>query len=184
MPPPPPRCSGWVTLRSFSQPYQPSPIPLSGRPAHRPFRGLLGVHSRCGMHTLAVTVFRDRYPGASAISSPPCLPRLLPAEAISPGGPCAHWKTPPCHGAHPLRTFPRAAAASPMRQEPADVVLRFPTIAWPSAIPRMVPNCGIGFLTVPWRPDPGRQVRDADDKKERSARDTSGPRGFHQSDAS
>jgi hypothetical protein len=29
------------------------------RPAHRPFRGLLGVHSRYGLHTRAVTVFRD-----------------------------------------------------------------------------------------------------------------------------
>ena len=43
------------TLRSFTQPYQPSPKGLSGRPAHRPFRGLLGVHSRCGLHTRAVT---------------------------------------------------------------------------------------------------------------------------------
>jgi hypothetical protein len=41
------------------QPYQPSPIWRSGRPAHRPFRGLLGVHSRYGLHTRAVTVFRD-----------------------------------------------------------------------------------------------------------------------------
>ena len=32
-----------------------SPIGLSGRPAHCPFRGLLGVHSRCGLHTRAVT---------------------------------------------------------------------------------------------------------------------------------
>ncbi|HEY6290259.1 MAG TPA: hypothetical protein VI455_01680, partial [Terriglobia bacterium] len=32
---------------------------MSGRPAHRPFRGLLGVHSRYGLHTRAVTVFRD-----------------------------------------------------------------------------------------------------------------------------
>jgi transposase len=38
-----------------TQPYQPSPITLSGRPAHRPFRGLLSVHSRCGPHTRAVT---------------------------------------------------------------------------------------------------------------------------------
>ena len=30
-----------------------------GRPAHRPFRGLLGVHSRYGLHTRAVTVYRD-----------------------------------------------------------------------------------------------------------------------------
>src|SRR5262249_35112251 len=56
----------------------------------RPFRGLLGVHSRCGLHTRAVTVYRDRYPGASDISSPPCLPRLLPAGAV------AGW------GLHPL----------------------------------------------------------------------------------
>src|SRR5258705_3465198 len=44
------------TLRSaFTQPYQPSPKGLSGRPAHCPFRGLLGVHSRYGLPTLAVT---------------------------------------------------------------------------------------------------------------------------------
>jgi hypothetical protein len=28
---------------------------------HRPFRGLLGVHSRYGLHTRAVTVFRDSF---------------------------------------------------------------------------------------------------------------------------
>ena len=48
-----------VLLRSFTQPYQPSPKGSSGRPAHRPFRGLLGVHSRYGLHTRAVTVDRD-----------------------------------------------------------------------------------------------------------------------------
>ena len=42
-----------VLLRSFTLPYQPSPITLSGRPAHCPFRGLLGVHSRYGLHTIA-----------------------------------------------------------------------------------------------------------------------------------
>src|ERR1700704_2036792 len=46
-------------LRSSTQPHQPSPKGLSGRPAHRPFRGLLGVHSRYGLHTRAVTVYRD-----------------------------------------------------------------------------------------------------------------------------
>src|SRR5208282_1281653 len=35
---------------------------------------------------------RDRYPGASDISSPPCVPRLLPAGAM-PGGPCTHWRS-------------------------------------------------------------------------------------------
>src|SRR6202023_385554 len=48
-----------VLLRSFTQPYQPSPKGLSGRPAHRAFRGLPGVYSRYGLHTRAVTVYRD-----------------------------------------------------------------------------------------------------------------------------
>src|SRR6202034_1485120 len=39
-----------VVFAHLAQPYQPSPITLSGRPAHRPFRGLLSVHSRCGPH--------------------------------------------------------------------------------------------------------------------------------------
>ena len=48
-----------VLFRSFTLPYQPSPKTLSSRPAHCPFRGLLGVHSRYGLHTRAVTVYRD-----------------------------------------------------------------------------------------------------------------------------
>jgi hypothetical protein len=49
-------CFEWgVILAHLTRPYQPSPIRRSGRPAHRPFRDLLGVHSRCGLHTRAVT---------------------------------------------------------------------------------------------------------------------------------
>ena len=73
---------GRTPRSKFTHPCQPSPIPLSGRPAHRPFRGLLGVYSRCGLHSRSHQM-RDRYPGASDISSPPCLPRLLPAGAIA-----------------------------------------------------------------------------------------------------
>src|SRR3954449_9358363 len=55
-----PRCSGWAySSLCFTQPYEPSPKWQSGRPAHCPFRGLLGVHSRYGLHTRAVTVYRD-----------------------------------------------------------------------------------------------------------------------------
>src|SRR6266478_4093709 len=58
MPPPLPRCSRWAySSLKLAHPCQPSPIPLSGRPAHRHFRGLLGVYSRCGLHTRAVTKF-------------------------------------------------------------------------------------------------------------------------------
>jgi len=79
-----------VVFARVTHPCQPSPIPLSGRPAHRPFRGLLSVYLRCGLHTRTVTVCRDRYPKASDTSSPPCLLRSLPAGAV------AGW------GLHPL----------------------------------------------------------------------------------
>jgi len=40
--------------------------------SHRPFRGLLSVYSRCGLHTRAVTVYRDKhFPKASTVSLPP-----------------------------------------------------------------------------------------------------------------
>src|SRR5580704_2352842 len=59
-----PRRSSWAScFAHFTQPCQPSPKGLSGRPAHRPFRGLLGVHSRYGLHTRAVTIYRDTHPG-------------------------------------------------------------------------------------------------------------------------
>src|SRR5207302_11440004 len=51
--------AGRITSLIHPQPYQPSPKGSSGRPAHRPFRGLLDVHSRYGLHTRAVTVYRD-----------------------------------------------------------------------------------------------------------------------------
>jgi len=79
-----------VVFARLTQPCQPSPVPRPGRPAHRPFRGLLSVHSRCGLHTRTVTVCRDRYPKASDTWSPPCLLRSLPAGAV------AGW------GLHPL----------------------------------------------------------------------------------
>src|ERR1019366_6710586 len=60
----------------FPQSYQPSPIGFPGRSAHRHFRGLLSVHSRCGLHTRAVTVIRDmHFPKASTVSLPPQLLR-------------------------------------------------------------------------------------------------------------
>src|SRR4051812_23032507 len=75
-----------VVFARVTQPCQPSPVPRPDRPAHRPFRGLLSVHSRCGLHTRTVTVCRDRYPKASDTSSPPCLLRSLPAGAVAGSG--------------------------------------------------------------------------------------------------
>ena len=50
-----PRHSSWVPLCSIPQSYQSSPEAAPGRPVHFPFRGLLGVHSRYGLHTRNVT---------------------------------------------------------------------------------------------------------------------------------
>ena len=55
--PPLPRCSRRAqTLLKLARPCcQPSPHWWTGRPAHRLFRGLLSVYSRCGLHTRTVT---------------------------------------------------------------------------------------------------------------------------------
>src|SRR5580693_6556397 len=102
-----PRRSGWAySSLYFTQPDQPSPKGLSGRPAHCPFRGLLSVHSRYGLHTRAVTnslhANRRLQPLRYLHDCSDCfrLERL-------PGGVCTHWKAPPYHGAHPDQTLTR-----------------------------------------------------------------------------
>src|ERR1700731_269881 len=93
MPPPLPRCSRWAySSLKLTHPCQTSPKPLLGRPAHRPFRGLLGVPSRCGLHTRAVTKIVTVIRRLQTF-------RLLHACSgcfrleRSPGGPCTHWKS-------------------------------------------------------------------------------------------
>ena len=76
----------------FTHPCQPSPIPLSGRPAHRPFRGLLGVHSRCGLHTRAVTNFVTAIRGLQTFRLLHACPGCFRLER-PPGGACTRWKS-------------------------------------------------------------------------------------------
>jgi hypothetical protein len=98
--------SGWAySFAHATQPYQPSPKGLSGRPAHRPFRGLLGVHSRYGLHTRAVTVYRDTLTEGfshfvTSIAAPVASGWSGCRVGFAPTG-----KVPPFHGAHPNRTF-------------------------------------------------------------------------------
>ena len=54
-----PRRSGWAYLSLIRSAVSAFPERVLGRPAHLSFRGLLGVHSRYGLHTRAVTVYRD-----------------------------------------------------------------------------------------------------------------------------
>src|SRR5215831_11595379 len=79
--PPLPRCSGWAYSSLISP----------GRSSLPRFGGRVGLHNdlfeaclaftRVAACTLARSPSRDRYSKASAISSPPCLLRLLPAGA-------------------------------------------------------------------------------------------------------
>src|ERR1700756_4134631 len=104
MPPPLPRCSGWAhSSLKLPHPYQPSPKPLSCRPAHRPFRGLLGVHSRCGLHTRAVTKIATVIRRLQTFRHLHACPGCFRLERL-PGGACTHWKAPPCHGARGKQT--------------------------------------------------------------------------------
>jgi len=102
LPPLPRAAAGCNSSLFLTQPCQPSPEGLPGRPAHRPFRGLLSVYSRCGLHTRGGHQFVTRYPKASDISSPPCLLRLLPAGANQAG-----W------GLHPLESAALSTAQHP-----------------------------------------------------------------------
>src|SRR5580658_8431226 len=96
-----------VFLRSFTQPCQPSPKGLSGRPAHRPFRGLLGVHSRYGLHTRAVTVYRDTLTrGFSHFVTSMTAP-------VASGWSVAGWDLHPLESAAFPRRTPVAAVCSP-----------------------------------------------------------------------
>src|SRR5271157_3466640 len=87
-----PRRSGWASSSLILvHPCQPSPKPLSGRPAHRPFRGLLSVHSRCGLHTRAVTKFVTVIRRLQTFRLLHACPGCFRLER-SPDGPCTHWK--------------------------------------------------------------------------------------------
>src|SRR5262249_14205473 len=102
-----------------AQPYQPSPIRVPGRPTHRPFRGLLGVHSRYGLHTRTVTVFRDSFTeGFNRFVTSTVAP-VASGWSISPGGTLTHWKAPPFPGAPRKRTLRGRRSGQPRSGLPA-----------------------------------------------------------------
>src|SRR5215472_11802300 len=85
--PPLPRCSRWAYLSLKNRPS------VSAFPDSTFGSACTSTFSRIARRLLALRPahsrghqFRDRYPGASDISSPPCLPRLLPAGAVAGRG--------------------------------------------------------------------------------------------------
>src|SRR5262252_10971420 len=85
--PPLPRCSRWAYLSLNNHPS------VSAFPDSTFGSACTSTFSRIARRLLALRPahsrghqFRDRYPGASDISSPPCLPWLLPAGAVAGRG--------------------------------------------------------------------------------------------------
>src|SRR5437016_8208180 len=102
--PPLPRCSSWA----YSSLVAPSRVSL-------PRKGCrVGLHivlfeacsafTRVAACTLARSPIRDPLSEGFRhfVSSMPA--PVASGWSESPGGPCTHWKAPPCHGAHPKRT--------------------------------------------------------------------------------
>src|SRR5216683_2588345 len=84
--PPLPRCSSWASSSLIHPAVSAFPDTTFGSACTSTF-------SRFAQRSLALRPahsrghqIRDRYPGASDISSPPCLPRLLPAGAVAGRG--------------------------------------------------------------------------------------------------
>src|SRR6202040_681583 len=103
--PPLPRCSSWA----YSSLISPGRISL-------PRKGCrVGLHivlfeacsafTRVSACTLARSPIRDPLPEGFRhfVTSMPA--PVASGWSESPGGACTHWKAPPCHGAHPFRTF-------------------------------------------------------------------------------
>src|SRR6516165_2724309 len=105
MPPPLPRCSGGA----YSSLISPNRISLpryGGRVGlHIDLFGACSAFTRVAACTLARSPNRDTLiEGFSHFVTSMTAP-IASDGSESPGGTCTHWKAPPWHGAHPLRTL-------------------------------------------------------------------------------
>src|ERR1700732_3549731 len=102
MPPPLPRCSGWA-YSSLISPSRVS-LPRKGRRVglHIDIFEACSAFTRVAACTLALSPIRDTLiEGFSHFVTSMTAP-IASGWSESPGGPCTHWKAPPCHGAPPL----------------------------------------------------------------------------------
>src|SRR5271165_5176358 len=103
--PPLPRCSGWASS-SLVSPSRVS-LPRKGRRVglHIVLFGACSAFTRVAACTLARSPVRDPHSeGFSHFVTSMTAP-VASGWSDLPGGICTHWKAPPFHGAHPLRTF-------------------------------------------------------------------------------
>src|SRR5215467_542408 len=105
MPPPLPRCSGWA-YSSLISPRRVS-LPRKGRRVglHIAIFEVCSAFTRVAACTLALSPIRDTLiEGFSHFVTSMTAP-IASGWSESPGGPCAHWKAPPFHGARRFRPF-------------------------------------------------------------------------------
>src|SRR5437762_9145678 len=101
MPPPIPRCSSWaysslISPSCFSLPRYGSRVGL-----HIVLFEACSTFTRVAACTLALSPIRDTLiEGFSHFVTSMTAP-IASGWSESPGGPCTHWKAPPCHGAPP-----------------------------------------------------------------------------------
>src|SRR5215472_7282752 len=103
--PPLPRCSGWA-YSSLISPSRVS-LPRKGRRVglHIVLFEACSAFTRVAACTLALSPNRDTLiEGFSHFVTSMTAP-IASGGSESPGGTCTHWKAPPYHGAHPLRSF-------------------------------------------------------------------------------
>src|SRR6516225_7759239 len=86
-----PRCSRWAYLSLKNYPSVSAfPDSTFGSACTSTFRGLLGVYSRCGLHTRAVTNFVTAIRGLQTFRHLHACPGCFRLER-SPGGACTRW---------------------------------------------------------------------------------------------
>src|SRR6516165_5243763 len=112
--PPLPRCSSWV-YSSLISPHRVSLLRKGRRVGlHIDLFEACSAFTRVAACTLARSPIRDPLiEGFSHFVTSMTAP-IASGWSESPGGPCTHWKAPPCHGAPPLRPLriasPRVSA--------------------------------------------------------------------------
>jgi hypothetical protein len=107
--PPLPRCSGWA-YSSLISPSRGS-LPRKGCRVglHIDIFEACSAFIRVAACTLALSPIRDTLiEGFSHFVTSMTAP-IASGWSESPGGPCTHWKAPPCHGAPPQPSFEPAA---------------------------------------------------------------------------
>src|SRR6516162_8433479 len=110
MPPPLPRCSSGVYSSLVSPRHVSLPRKGCRVGLHIVLFEACSAFTRVAACTLARSPICDPLPEGfrHVVSSMPA--PVASGWSESPGGPCTHWKAPPCHGAHPLRTLGLPAA--------------------------------------------------------------------------